>query len=169
MLSDHTSSVEPRNVRSPVVLQALLEIVARHDGVQVARFRLIGQVLQLPEPAVVGLLIPREQFLQHGAGLDPGNGAIQRLLLRSERGERRFVVPGGLRIGLKLAVCVRHCQIRLLDRRVQEAAMAQLGPGRERCLIVAERRISQPSPSSALFEYAPSSRTRSSGTRALSG
>ncbi len=112
-----------------------------HDGVEIARLGLIGEILQLPEPPVVRLLIAGEQLLQHLSGLDALDGTIQRLLFRGEGGQRRFVVLRRLGIGIELAVGIRHRQIGFLDRRIQQAAIAQFGPGRQCRLIVPERGI----------------------------
>ncbi len=126
------------------VLQPFLKVMACHDGVQIARLGLVGQILQLPEPAIVGLLIAREQLVEHLAGADAVDGAVQRLLLGSEGGQRRFVVLRRLGIGIELAVRVRHRQIGLLDGRIQQAAVAQFGPGRQGRLIVSEGGIRPP-------------------------
>ena len=124
-----------------VVLQSLLEVVSGQHRVQVAGLGRIGEVLQLPEPAIARALLARQHAPEHVAVADARNGRVDAPALGIEGIDGALVVLGGLRVGVELGEGVRDGEVGLLHRRIQQVAAAQLHPRRERPLVVAERRV----------------------------
>ena len=124
-----------------VVLQAFLEIVACEQVIEITGLRRVRHFLELPEPAVPVVGVALEQLVEHRAVVDLGDRRIEVHGLAVEGLDRELVILGRLRVGVELGERVGNGEIGFLHRGVEQVAVAQLHPGRERLLELAFRGV----------------------------
>ena len=123
-----------------VVFQTFLKIVAGENDVEVARFRRVRQLFELPEPAIttaLGLLL--HDRVQQGTRTNALNGTVNALGFLGERTHRGLIIVHRLRVRAQLGKRVRHRQIGFLHRRVEQIAIMQLEPRIQRRFVIAKR------------------------------
>ena len=104
--------------------------------------RRVGQLLELPEPTeLLALLVGAEQIIEHVAFADVRYRGIDPLRFVVERLDGRFIELGSLRVGVELAIGVRHRKIGFLHRSVQQVAIMELSPRRQGFAILTQSGI----------------------------
>ena len=128
-------------VKGPVVLEPFLELVARKQVVQVARFRRVGQRRKLGEPAAAAVVARLHCRVEQVARADRADRFADARALGVVGCDRLLVVFDGLRHRAELGIGVRHGEIGFLDRGIEEVAALELLPRKQRRLVLLRRCI----------------------------
>jgi hypothetical protein len=128
-------------VELAIILQPFLKLVAREERVQIPRFGGVRQRAELPIPGQGVLLVVVQQPVEQVSAADLLDRVVDMLDLRVEGIDSGVVIFGGLAGRGQLGVGVRDREKGLLNRRVEQAALAQVEPRHQRTLEFTHSRV----------------------------